>query len=68
MTNDEVIAFKQFECIKGIDDQPDAVYKTCFHTAVNDPTTPKEAEPRKSCEHRVNIYYKWEVIGISNNL
>ena len=58
MTNDEVICFKQFECMKGIDDQPDAPYKTCFHTAIDDPTTPKGAEPRKSCEYRVGVFFK----------
>ena len=38
MTNDEVLVFKQFECIKGIHDQPDnKEYNAAFHTAFKDP-------------------------------
>lgn len=58
MTKDEVIVFKQFECFKGVDDQEGAKYKTVMHTAIDDPTTPKDAEPRKSCEHRVGVFFK----------
>lgn len=57
MTNDEVLVFKQFECFKGIDDKPNAPLKTAFHTAMEDPETPKDAEVRKSAEHRINVFY-----------
>lgn len=58
MTNDETICFKQFECMKGVDDQPDAKLKSVYHTAIKDPNTPEGAEPRKSCEFRVQIFFK----------
>ena len=58
MTNEEVLVFKQFECFKGIDDQPDAKFKTCFHTAVNDPNTPADCEPRRSTEYRVGLWFQ----------
>ena len=52
MTNDEVLAFKLFDCRK---DEPEA-FRSCFHTAFAHPATPADAEPRKSCEFRVGIY------------
>lgn len=58
MTNDEVLVFKQHQCFKGVDDQPGAQYKTCFHTAIKDPKAPANAEPRKSCEFRVHAFIK----------
>lgn len=60
MTNEEVLVFKQFQSMKDVDHDPEnpAPLKTVFHTAVDDPNTPKGAEPRKSCEFRVRVYYK----------
>ncbi len=52
MTNDEVLAFKLFDCRK---DDPDA-FRSCFHTAFEDPTAPANAEPRKSAEFRVGVF------------
>jgi len=52
MTNDEVLAFKLFDCRK---DDPEA-FRSCFHTAFADPTAPADAEPRQSCEFRVGVY------------
>lgn len=53
MTGDELLAFKIFECRKE-DSEP--VFRTCFHSAFEDPTTPSDAEPRQSCEHRVGVF------------
>lgn len=60
MTCDEVLIFKQFECFKGVDDDPEnpAPVKTVFHTAIDDANTPKTAETRKSCEFRVRCFFK----------
>jgi len=52
MTN-EVLAFKQCEFWKGVPDG--APRANVFHTAFRDPTAPREAEPRLSCEHRVGV-------------
>jgi len=59
MTVDEVLVFKQFECIKGIDDLEDATFKTNFHTAVDDPNTPQNCEKRTSCEFRMQIWWDY---------
>ena len=52
MTNDEVLAFKLFDCRK---DDLEA-FRSCFHTAFEDPTAPADAEPRKSAEFRVGVF------------
>jgi hypothetical protein len=52
MTTDEVLVFKQCEFWKA---GPDAVPQNVFHTAIRDPSTPLDAEARKSCEHRVGV-------------
>lgn len=52
MTGAEVLAMKVCEFRK---DQPDAHPSNVFHTAFHDPTTPEDAEPRQSCEHRVGV-------------
>ena len=54
MTNDEVLAFKQFEHTKGV---PYTKVNTCFHTAFTDPTAPENAEKRTSSEYRVWMYF-----------
>ena len=51
MTNDELLAFKIFQCWKDRDDD----FASCFHTAFADPDTPADAEHRQSCEHRVGV-------------
>ena len=53
MTVDEVLAFKIFHCQKA-GARPSL--RTCFHSAFADPTTPADAEPRKSCEHRAGVF------------
>lgn len=59
MTKDEVLCFTQIDAMKGIDRSlPDAKVRGNFHTAFPDPTAPEQSEPRKSCEHRVQIYFK----------
>jgi hypothetical protein len=52
MKPDEVLVFKLFQLTKGEAPQR---YRACFHTAVADPATPADAEPRQSCEHRVEV-------------
>ena len=52
MTADEVLVFKLFQLNK---DEPSQPYRACFHTAFEDPTTPADAQPRQSCEHRVSV-------------
>jgi hypothetical protein len=52
MTPDEVLVFKLFQLSKNDQSQP---YRACFHTAFEDPTTPADAPPRQSCEHRVSV-------------
>lgn len=52
MTPDEVLVFKLFQLTPGVSPQR---YRACFHSAVNDPATPVDAQPRQSCEHRVNV-------------
>ena len=53
MTTNEVLAFKQCEFWKG---EPDGARRSnVFHTAFCDPTAPPDAEPRRSCEHRVGV-------------
>ena len=46
MHKDELLIFKQF------DSDPKARVRYCFHTALNDPTIPKEAPARQSIEVR----------------
>jgi len=64
MTKDEVLVFTQLDETKGVDNtQPDSKVAGNFHTAFLDPTAPEQSEygakePRKSCEHRVQIYFK----------
>ena len=48
----EVLVFKLFQLMKNEDPQP---YRACFHSAVEDPATPADAQPRQSCEHRVSV-------------
>ena len=55
MTNDETIAFIQFENTK---DKPYKECQTAFHSAFVDPSSPKDAEKRKSAEFRVNLFLK----------
>ena len=52
MTPDEMLVFKLFQLRK---DDPSQPYRACFHTAFEDPTTPADAPPRQSCEHRVSV-------------
>jgi len=52
MTPDELLVFKLFQLKKDEQSQP---YRACFHTAFEDPTTPADAQPRQSCEHRVSV-------------
>lgn len=52
MRTSEVLAFKQCEFWKS---GADRVPQNVFHTAFQDPDAPAEAEPRKSCEHRVGV-------------
>ena len=52
MTADEVLVFKLFQLKKEEQSPP---YRACFHTAFEDPTTPADAQPRQSCEHRVSV-------------
>jgi len=51
MTDDELLAFKIFECWK----EGDSGFASCFHSAFADPDTPADAEHRQSCEHRVGV-------------
>ena len=55
MTNDETIAFIQFENSKEV---PYTEVQSVFHTAFTDPATPADAEKRKSCEFRVELHLK----------
>lgn len=55
MTNDETIAFIQFENTK---DGPYTEVQTVFHTAFSDPASPSDAEKRKSCEFRTEVFLK----------
>ena len=48
----EVLVFKLFQLMRNTDEQP---YRACFHSAVEDPAAPAEAQPRQSCEHRVSV-------------
>jgi hypothetical protein len=52
MTANEVLVFKLFQLMRDEEPQP---YRACFHSAVEDPTTPSDAPPRQSCEHRVSV-------------
>jgi hypothetical protein len=52
MTADEVLVFKLFELRKGEAPQR---FRACLHCAVEDPSTPPDAKPRQSCEHRVSV-------------
>jgi hypothetical protein len=47
----EVLVFKLFQLSRN-NDEP---YRACFHSAVEDPATPADAQPRQSCEHRVSV-------------
>lgn len=53
MTRDEVVVMKACEFWKdGREMHPQNV----FHTAFDDPTTPADAEPRQSCDHRLGVW------------
>jgi hypothetical protein len=52
MKPNEVLVFKLFQLMRNEQDQS---YRACFHTAFEDPTTPADAQPRQSCEHRVSV-------------
>ncbi|WP_116092118.1 CmcJ/NvfI family oxidoreductase [Sphingomonas crusticola] len=52
MRSDEVLVFKLFQLMRGEEPQR---YRACFHSAVEDPATPADAQPRQSCEHRVSV-------------
>lgn len=52
MTPDEVLVFKLLDLRPG---ELARDYRACFHTAVEDPSTPADAQPRQSCEHRVTV-------------
>jgi hypothetical protein len=52
MEPNEVLVFKLFQLMRDSGPQP---YRACFHTAVEDPATPSDAQPRQSCEHRVSV-------------
>jgi len=52
MTADEVLVFKLFELRKGEEPQR---FRACLHCAAEDPSTPPDAKPRQSCEHRVSV-------------
>jgi len=52
MQPDEMLVFKLFELMK---DEAEPTWRACFHTAFEDPTTPADAQPRQSCEHRVSV-------------
>lgn len=54
MTADEVLVFKLFQLMRDEHPQP---YRACFHTAVDDPAAPANAQPRQSCEHRVSVLF-----------
>ena len=48
----EVLVFKLFQLMRDEDPQP---WRACFHSAVEDPAAPADAQPRQSCEHRVSV-------------
>jgi len=48
----EVLVFKLFQLTRDELGQP---YRACFHTAFEHPSTPADAQPRQSCEHRVSV-------------
>ena len=48
----ELLVFKLFQLMRNEDPQP---WRACFHSAFEDPTTPADAQPRQSCEHRVSV-------------
>jgi len=52
MEPQEVLVFKLFQLMRGEDPQP---WRACFHSAFEDPTSPADAQPRQSCEHRVSV-------------
>lgn len=54
MTPDEMLVFKLFELRKGEEPQR---YRAAFHCAVADPSSPPDATPRQSCEHRVSVMF-----------
>jgi hypothetical protein len=53
MTKDEVIIFKSFDLMKNA--KP-GKFPSVFHTSINDPTTPMDAEVRHSAEYRVFVF------------
>jgi hypothetical protein len=55
MGNDEVLAFRLFECRKGETDPGE--FRSVLHSAFVDPDTPADAVQRQSCEHRVGISF-----------
>lgn len=64
MTKDEVLVFSQIDIMKGVDNTLPNARVTCnFHTSFVDPTAPAQDEPRKSCEHRVQVFFKLKGTG-----
>lgn len=53
MTCDEVLAFKNFQCMKA---DPEPQVYGCFHTAFEEPGAPSGVPDRQSVEHRVQIF------------
>jgi len=51
MARDEVLLFKQW------DSDPQLSGRTCFHTAIQDPTAPSAAPPRQSIEARAIVFF-----------
>lgn len=50
--------------MKGVDNTIPGAPVTCnFHTSFVDPTAPAQDEDRKSCEHRVQVYFKQKQKG-----
>ena len=54
MTTGEVLAFKNFQCLK---DDARPTLRTCFHSAFDEPGAPAHAAPRQSCEYRVGVFF-----------
>ena len=53
MTVDEVLVLKLFHAIKG---ESTPKFRSCYHSAFENPHTPDNVKERQSCEHRVNVF------------
>jgi hypothetical protein len=53
MTSSEVLAFKNFQCLKSMSEPS---VESCFHSAFEEPGAPPGIEERQSCEHRVSVF------------